>query len=62
MEESGGDKSVDFPIYEIVDSSDNNATTQEPRLEYLSTTGSEFKLRRSGRNVGPPQFDGKGSM
>ena len=54
-----GDKSVDFPIYEIVDSSDDIATTQGTRLEKISTTGNEFKLRRTSRNVGPPHFDGK---
>ena len=54
-----GDKWVDFPIYEIVDSSDDIATTQGTRLEKISTTGNEFKLRRSSRNVGPPHFDGK---
>ena len=59
MEECGGDKLVDFPIYDIVDSSDDNATTQGLRSEEISTSGNEFKLRRSSRNVGPPQFCGK---
>ena len=59
MEESGGDKSVNFPIYEIVDSSDDNTTTQGPRREEISTTGNQLKLRHSSRNVGPPQFHGK---
>ena len=54
-----GDKSVDFPIYEIVDSSDDNATIQGTRPEEISTTGNDLKLRRSSRNVGPPQFYGK---
>ena len=54
-----GDKSVDFRIYEIVDSSDDNATTQGPRSKEISTTGNEFKLRRSSRNLGPPQFYSK---
>ena len=54
-----GDKSVDFPIYEIVDSSDDNATIQGTGPEEISTTGNDLKLRRSSRNVGSPQFYGK---
>ena len=59
LDENEGDKFVDFPNYEIVDSSDDNATTQGPRSEEITTTGNELKLRRSSRNLGPPQFYGK---
>ena len=53
-----GDKSDDFLNYEIFDSSHDNAATQGPRSEEIITTGTDFKLRRSSRNVGPPQFYG----
>ena len=53
------DKSVDFPIFEVFDTSDDNATTQETQPEETTTTGNDFKLRRSSRNVVPPQFYGK---
>ena len=54
-----GDKSVNFPIFEIVDSSDDNATNRETQPEEITITGNDFKLGRSIRNVGPPQFYGK---
>ena len=53
------DKSVDLPIFEIVDSSDDNATVKETQPEETINTGNGFKLRRSSRNVGPLQFYGK---
>ena len=54
-----GDKLVDFPIFEIVDSSDDNAITQEIQPGETTITGNDLKLRRSSRNVGPPQFYGE---
>ena len=54
-----GDKLVDFPIFEIVDSSDDNATVEETQPEETINTGNDFKLRRSSRNVGPTHFYGK---
>ena len=42
---------VDVPIYEIIDSVEENAANQEP-CSSNNTTGNEFKLRR----VEPPQL------
>ena len=47
---------VGFPFFEIVDSSDDNATFQETQPEETTNTGNDFKLSRSSRNVGPPQI------
>ena len=54
-----GDNSVDCTIFEIADSSDDNATTKDIQLKETTITGNDFNLRRSSRNVGPPQFYGK---
>ena len=49
-------KSVNFPSYEIVDSSEDNIASQELWSEEITTIGNKFKLRRSSRNLGTPQF------
>ena len=46
-----GDNSVDFPIFEIADSSDDNATTRDNQAEETTISGNDFNLRRSSRNV-----------
>ena len=38
-----GDKSVDFPIFEIVESSDENATVRETQPKETINTGNDFK-------------------
>ena len=48
-----------FSIFEIADSSDDNTTTKDIHPEETTTTGNDFIVRRSSRNVGPPQFYGK---
>ena len=53
-----GEKPVDFPVFEIEDSSDENGTSEERHPKETTTTGNELILR-SSRNVGPPQFYGK---
>ena len=54
-----GENSFEFPIFEIEDSSDENVITKESHPKETTITGNDFKLRRSSRNVGPPQFYGK---
>ena len=54
-----GENPVEFPVFEIKDSSDESATSEERHPKEITITGNEFKLRRSSRNVGPPQFYGK---
>ena len=54
-----GENPVKFPVYEIEDSSDEIATSEERHPKEIIITGNEFKFRRSSRNVGPPQFYGK---
>ena len=54
-----GENPVEFPVFEIEDSSDEIATSEERHPKEITITGNEFKLRRSSRNVGPPQFYGK---
>ena len=54
-----GEKPVDFPVFEIEDSSDEIGTSEERHPKETTTTGNELILRRSSRNVGPPQFYGK---
>ena len=54
-----GENSVEFPIFEIEDSSDENVITKESHPKETTITGNDFKLRRSSRNVGPPQLYGK---
>ena len=53
------DNSVGFPIFEIADSSDDNATTKDIHPKVTTITGNDFIVRRSSRNVGPSQFYGK---
>ena len=55
----GGRNPIEFPVFEIKDSSDENAITEERHPKETIITGNDFKLRRSSRNVGPPQFYGK---
>ena len=43
------DTLVDFPIYEIVDSSDDSAAAQEFYSEKNTASGKDFKFRRSSR-------------
>ena len=43
---------VNFPIYEIVDSSDGATSNHQPSLN----SRSEPLLRQSKRNVGPPKI------
>ena len=54
-----GENPVEFPVFEIEDSSNESANSEERHPKEITTTGNEFKLRRSSRNVGPPQFYGK---
>ena len=54
-----GENSVDIPIFEIEDSSDENVTNKESHPKEITITGNDFILRSSSRNVGPPQFYGK---
>ena len=54
-----GENSVEFPIFKIEDSSDENVTTKESHPKETTITGNDSILRRSSRNVGPPQFYGK---
>ena len=54
-----GENLVDFPIFEIADSSDDNATTKDIHPKETTITGNDYILRRSSQNVGPPQFYGK---
>ena len=52
----GENATMDFPVYEIVDSTDE-AT---PKAELPTKPGSDPPIiRRSSRNVGPPKFYGK---
>ena len=57
--EPEGENPVEFPVYEIEDSSDEITITEERHLKENTITGNDFKLRRSSRNIGPPQFYGK---
>ena len=57
--ESEGENPVEFPIFEIEDSSDENAITEERLPKETIITGNDFILRRSSRNVGPLKFYGK---
>ena len=57
--ESEGENPVEFPIFEIEDSSDENTNTEERHPKETIITGNDFKLRRSSRNVEPLQFYGK---
>ena len=57
--ESEGENPIEFPVFEIEDSSDENAITEERHPKETVITGNDFKLRQSSRNVGPPQFYGK---
>ena len=57
--ESEGENPVEFSIFEIVDSSNENAITEERLPKETIITGDYFKLRRSSRNVGPLHFYGK---
>ena len=54
-----GENPIEFPVFEIEDTSDENAITEERHPKEIIITGNDFKLRRSNRNVGPPQFYGK---
>ena len=49
------DSPVNFPIYEIVDSSDEAL----PKPKSTLKPGNEPPVRRSNRNMGPPKFYGK---
>ena len=49
-----GENPVEFPVFEIEDSSDEIATSEERHPKEITITGNEFKLRRSSPNVGPP--------
>ena len=57
--EPEGENPVEFPIFEIEDSSDEITITEERHPKENTITGNDFQLRRSSRNVGPPQFYGK---
>ena len=54
-----GENPVEFPVFEREDSSNESANSEERHPKEITTTGNDFKLRRSSRNVGPPQFYGK---
>ena len=47
---------TDFPVYEINDSSDECTVLTDPTTKSGKITPT---IRRSGRNVGPPKFNGK---
>ena len=57
--EPEGDNPVEFPVYEIEDSSDEITITEKRHPKENTITGNDFKLRRSSQNIGPPQFYGK---
>ena len=50
---------MEFPVFEIEDSSNESATSEERHPKEITISGNEFKLKRSSRNVGPPHFYGK---
>ena len=54
-----GENLVECPVFEIEDSSDEITISEERHPKEINITGNDFKLRRSSRNVGPPQFYGK---
>ena len=54
-----GENPIDFPIFEIENSSYENVIFKESHPKETAITGTDFKLGRSSRNVGPPQFYGK---
>ena len=54
-----GENPVEFRVFEIEDPFDQIATSEEKHPKEITITGNEFKLRRSSRNVCPPQFHGK---
>ena len=54
-----GENLVEFPVFEIEDSSDEITITEERHPKENTITGNDFKLRGSCRNVRPPQFYGK---
>ena len=57
--EPEGENPVEFPVFEIEDSSDEITISEERHPKEITITGNDFKLKRSSRNVGPPQFYGK---
>ena len=54
--ESERENPIEFPVFEIEDSSDENAIVEERHPKETIITGNDFKFRRSRRNVGPPHF------
>ena len=50
---------VEFPVFKIEYSSEENVVTEERHPKETIITGNDCKLRRSSRNVGPPKFYGK---
>ena len=54
-----GENPVEFPVFEIEESSNESATSEERHPKENTITGNEFKLRRSSQNFGHPQFYGK---
>ena len=54
-----GLNAVEFPVFEIEDSSDEITISEERHPKEITITGNDFKLRRSSRSVSPPQFYGK---
>ena len=59
MKKVEGDNSVDFRIFEIADSLDDNTTTKDIHPKETTTTGNDFILRCSSQNAKPPQIEGK---
>ena len=57
--EAEGENPVEFLVFEIEDSSEENVDTEERHPKETIINGNDFKLRRSSRNVGPPKFYGK---
>ena len=57
--EPEGENPVEFPVFEIEDSSDEITISEERHPKEITITGNDFKLRHSSRNVAPPQFYGK---
>ena len=57
--EPEGENPVEFPVFEIGDSSDEITISEERHPKEITITGNDFKLKRSSRNVGPPQLYGK---
>ena len=51
--EPEGENPVEFPVFQIKNSSEEITISKERHPQEITITGNDFKLRRSSRNVGP---------